>query len=198
MEPQDVDMAGAVADDAAADVEEMRKRLKEMEDEAAALREMHAKVEKEMGSVQDPAAAAVEQVNKEEIDSRSVFVGNVDYACTPEEVQQHFQSCGTVNRVTIRTDKFGQPKGYAYVEFLEPEAIQEALCLNESELHGRQLKVSAKRTNIPGMKQFRPRRPNPYMGGFRFRGAYLPPYIYPSYGYGKFPRFRMPMRYGPY
>lgn len=65
----------------------------------------------------------------------------VDYSCTPEEVQQHFQSCGTVNRVTIRTDKYGQPKGYAYVEFLEPDAVQEALHLNESELHGRQLKV---------------------------------------------------------
>lgn len=66
----------------------------------------------------------------------------MDYSCTPEEVQQHFQSCGTVNRVTIRTDKFGQPKGYAYVEFLEVEAVQEALALNESELHGRQLKVT--------------------------------------------------------
>lgn len=66
----------------------------------------------------------------------------MDYSCTPEEVQQHFQACGTVNRVTIRTNKFGQPKGYAYVEFLEPEAVHEALLLNESELHGRQLKVN--------------------------------------------------------
>lgn len=65
----------------------------------------------------------------------------VDYACTPEEVQQHFQSCGTVNRVTILTDKFGQPKGFAYVEFVEVDAVQNALLLNESELHGRQLKV---------------------------------------------------------
>jgi polyadenylate-binding protein 2 len=65
----------------------------------------------------------------------------VDYACTPEEVQQHFQACGTVNRVTILTDKFGQPKGFAYVEFLEQEGVQEALNLNESELHGRQIKV---------------------------------------------------------
>lgn len=66
----------------------------------------------------------------------------VDYACTPEEVQQHFQTCGTVHRVTILTDKFGQPKGFAYVEFVEVEAVQEALQLNESELHGRQLKVT--------------------------------------------------------
>lgn len=67
----------------------------------------------------------------------------MDYSCTPEEVQQHFQSCGTVNRVTIRTNKYGQPKGYAYVEFLETEAVEQALLLNESELHGRQLKVES-------------------------------------------------------
>ncbi|XP_039127253.1 polyadenylate-binding protein 2 isoform X2 [Dioscorea cayenensis subsp. rotundata] len=198
MDPQgaDVDMARA-DDDSVKELDEMKKRLKEMEEEAAALREMQAKVEKEMGSVQDPANAAASQANKEEVDSRSVFVGNVDYACTPEEVQQHFQSCGTVNRVTILTDKFGQPKGFAYVEFLEIEAVQEALQLNESELHGRQLKVLAKRTNVPGMKQFRPRRFNPYMG-YRFRRPYVPPYFYSPYGYGKVPRFRRPMRYRPY
>ncbi|CAK9170849.1 unnamed protein product [Ilex paraguariensis] len=121
----------------------------------------------------------------------------VDYACTPEEVQQHFQSCGTVNRVTILTDKYGQPKGFAYVEFLEVEAVQEALQLNESELHGRQLKVMAKRTNVPGMKQYGQRRFNPYMG-YRFRRPYVPPYFYSPYGYGKVPRFRRPMRYMPY
>ncbi|KAK4490384.1 hypothetical protein RD792_001060 [Penstemon davidsonii] len=137
----DVDMSTA-DDDAAKELDEMKKRLKEMEEEATALREMQAKVEKEMGgAVQDPASAAAAQASREEVDSRSIYVGNVDYACTPEEVQQHFQSCGTVNRVTILTDKFGQPKGFAYVEFLEQEAVQEALQLNESELHGRQLKV---------------------------------------------------------
>ncbi|KAG6576852.1 polyadenylate-binding protein 2-like isoform X1 [Cucurbita pepo subsp. pepo] len=197
MEHEDVDMIGLETNDAA-ELDDMKKRLKEMEDEAAALREMQAKVEKEMSSVQDPASAAASQANREEVDARSVFVGNVDYSCTPEEVQQHFQSCGTVNRITIRTDKFGQPKGYAYVEFLETEAVQEALLLNESELHGRQLKVTAKRTNIPGMKQYRPRRSNPYMGA-RSRSPYVaPPYFFSPYGYGKVPRFRMPTRYGPY
>lgn len=65
----------------------------------------------------------------------------MDYSTTPEELHQHFQSCGTVNRVTIRTDKYGQPKGYAYVEFVEPEAVQQAILLTETLLHGRQLKV---------------------------------------------------------
>ncbi|XP_051144045.1 polyadenylate-binding protein 2-like [Andrographis paniculata] len=193
----DVDMPAPEDDAAAKELDEMKKRLKEMEEEAAALREMQAKVEKEMGAVQDPASAAAAQASKEEVDSRSVFVGNVDYACTPEEVQQHFQSCGTVNRVTILTDKFGQPKGFAYVEFLEQEAVQEALNLNESELHGRQLKVMMKRTNVPGMKQFRARRYNPYFA-YGYRRPYAPPYFYPPYGYGKAPRFRRPSRYMPY
>ena len=63
---------------------------------------------------------------KEEIDSRSVYVGNVDYSVTPEELQAHFQECGTVNRVTILTDKMGNPKGFAYVEFLEADAVEAA------------------------------------------------------------------------
>ncbi|EPS71398.1 hypothetical protein M569_03365 [Genlisea aurea] len=210
----DVDMT-AVEGGATDDLDDMKRRLKEMEDEAAALREMQAKVEEEMGGSQgrsispficvdflcayyetDPGGAS-NQGNKEEVDARSVFVGNVDYSCTPDEVRLHFESCGTVNRVTIRTDKYGQPKGYAYVEFLETEAVDQALLLNESELHGRQLKVSAKRTNVPGMKQFRPRRSSPF---YRSRVPYVAaaPFIYAPYGYGKVPRFRAPMRYSPY
>ncbi|KAF8412907.1 hypothetical protein HHK36_000879 [Tetracentron sinense] len=195
----DVDMSRAEDEDpnSKENLEDMKKRLKEIEEEAGALREMQAKVEKEMGAVQDPSGSSASQAEKEEVDSRSIYVGNVDYACTPEEVQQHFQSCGTVNRVTILTDKFGQPKGFAYVEFVEIDAVQNAVLLNETELHGRQLKVSAKRTNVPGMKQYRGRRPNPY--GFRSRRPFMaaPPFFSP-YGYGKVPRFRRPMRYMPY
>ncbi|XP_010491699.1 PREDICTED: polyadenylate-binding protein 3 isoform X1 [Camelina sativa] len=189
----------AADDDAVRELDEMKRRLKEMEDEAAALREMQAKVETEMGATtQDPTSGmATNQEGKEEVDARSVYVGNVDYACTPDEVQLHFQTCGTVNRVTILMDKFGQPKGFAYVEFVEVEAVEEALQLNESELHGRQLKVSPKRTNVPGMKQYHPGRFNPSMG-YRFRRPFVPPYFYSPYGYGKVPRFRRPMRYMPY
>ncbi|KAI3506238.1 hypothetical protein L1887_28594 [Cichorium endivia] len=72
----DVEMATA-DDDAVKELDEMKKRLKEMEEEAAALREMQAKVEKEMGAVQDPAGAAASQASREEVDTRSIFVGNV-------------------------------------------------------------------------------------------------------------------------
>ncbi|KAE8715799.1 Polyadenylate-binding protein 2 [Hibiscus syriacus] len=69
----DVDMSAA-DEDAVKELDEMKKRLKEMEDEAAALREMQAKGEKEMGAVQDPASASANQANKEEGDSLSVFL----------------------------------------------------------------------------------------------------------------------------
>ncbi|XP_051148065.1 polyadenylate-binding protein 1-like [Andrographis paniculata] len=187
--------AEAVDDDSKAkELEDMKKRLQEIEKEAGALRELQAKVEKEMHGTQDDSSeASATQAEKEEIDSRSIYVGNVDYACTPEEVQQHFQSCGTVNRVTILTDKFGQPKGFAYVEFEEVEAVQNAILLNETELHGRQLKVSAKRTNIPGMRQSQGRRPT----RFGSRRPFIPGSpVFPPYG--RFPRYRRPVRYRPY
>lgn len=48
----------------------------------------------------------------------SIYVGQVDYSSTPEELLAHFESCGTVERVTIVCDKFsGKPKGFAYLEF---------------------------------------------------------------------------------
>ena len=44
--------------------------------------------------------------------SHSVYVGQVDYMTTPEELLGHFEACGTVERVTIVCDKYtGKPKG---------------------------------------------------------------------------------------
>ena len=84
----------------------MKRRVAEMEEEAAKLREMQATLDQQSSEMHD---------DKEDIDSRSIFVGNVDYAASPEEIQAHFQSCGSINRVTILLDKFtGQPKGYDF------------------------------------------------------------------------------------
>jgi polyadenylate-binding protein 2 len=80
----------------------MKRRVAEMEAEAAKLREMQATMENNPEIRED----------REDVDARSVFVGNVDYSAGPEEIQAHFQSCGSINRVTILLDKFtGQPKG---------------------------------------------------------------------------------------
>ena len=107
-------------------------------------------------------------------DARSVYVGNVDYGSTPEELQTHFQSCGTINRITIACDKFsGQPKGFAYIEFAEPEHVANATALNESLFRNRLLKVLPKRTNVPGFNARGRGRGGP-RGGFRggYRGGF--------------------------
>ncbi|KAK4382927.1 Polyadenylate-binding protein 1 [Sesamum angolense] len=192
----DADAAAAAADDKAKELENMKKRLQEIEEQAGALRELQAKVEKEIGGAapEDSTGASAAQAEKEEVDSRSIYVGGLCMHTRGSATA--FSILWTVNRVTILTDKYGQPKGFAYVEFVEVEAVQNALLLNESELHGRQLKVSAKRTNIPGMKQYRGRRPNPYFGSGR---PFMPgPPFYSPYSYGRVPRFRRPMRYRPY
>ena len=85
------------------DIAEMKRRVEEMEAEAAKLREMQASLDQQQEGLRE---------SKEDIDNRSIFVGNVDYAASPEEIQAHFQSCGPINRVTILLDKFtGHPKG---------------------------------------------------------------------------------------
>ncbi|GFF39219.1 hypothetical protein IFM61606_08178 [Aspergillus udagawae] len=144
----------------------MKRRVAEMESEAAKLREMQATLDQQSESLRE---------DKEEIDARSIFVGNVDYGASPEEIQAHFQSCGSINRVTILLDKFtGQPKGYAYVEFAEPSLVAQALVLNESVFRGRNLKVVPKRTNLPGMGS-RGRGRGGFRGGRGFHRGGFPP-----------------------
>lgn len=169
------------AEDTSDEVEALKRKLREMEEEAAKLKQMQDQVHTETGVA---GAGPPEPGSKEESDARSVYVGNVDYGCTPEELQLHFQECGTVNRVTILADKFGNPKGYAYIEFLEVDAVQNAVMLDNSELRGRQIKVVPKRTNVPGLKhrgrgRGRGYYPPPYYG----RGYYPPPYARGYYGY---------------
>ncbi|XP_066099964.1 embryonic polyadenylate-binding protein 2 [Saccopteryx bilineata] len=86
------------------------------------------------------------------LDPRSIYVGNVDYGSTAEELEAYFNLCGEVQRVTILCDKFsGLPKGYAYIEFTTDSAAQTAMELDRSIFRGRVIKVLPKRTNLPGI-----------------------------------------------
>ncbi|CAM9794466.1 unnamed protein product, partial [Laminaria digitata] len=88
-------------------------------------------------------------------DGHNSYVGQVDYDASPDELQSHFEGCGTINRVTILCDKFsGRPKGYAYIEFADKDGAENALALDNSPFKGRNLKVKVitpKRTNVPGL-----------------------------------------------
>uniref|UniRef100_A0A7N0U8V5 RRM domain-containing protein n=1 Tax=Kalanchoe fedtschenkoi TaxID=63787 RepID=A0A7N0U8V5_KALFE len=125
------------------DLEMIRKRFEEIEQEAEMLRAKQVRIQKAMGleKADETSALGPTLAEKEAVDARSIYIGNVDYECVPEELQEHFKSCGTINRVTIPVDELGMPKGFAYVEFDAPEAVQAALALTGTELHGRQIKV---------------------------------------------------------
>jgi len=155
----------------------MKQRVAEMEREAEKLRELQAAAESASTPEGADGAAPLDE-DKPAIDGRSVFVGNVDYSATPEELQGHFQACGTINRITILCDKFtGHPKGFAYVEFAEPEFVDAAMALDNSLFRGRLIKVTAKRTNVPGFNRGRGRGGGyrgGYRGGFRGGGGYQP------------------------
>lgn len=139
------------------DDESMKNHLEEMEKEAVKLRELHTKLSEEVDQ---------DQQEKRDIDARSIYIGNVDYGTTPLELQQHFSGCGVVNRVTIPTNKFnGQPKGFAYLEFADVASVDKAVAtLDQSQFRDRELKVMAKRTNVPGLSSTN-------RGSFRGRGS---------------------------
>jgi len=191
---------GAAAADATdAEIEAMKKRVKEMEEEAKKIEDMQNNVEKSL----KPKPATV-VASGPDVDARSVYVGNVDYSTTPEELKEFFSSCGIVNRITILCDKYtGHPKGYAYVEFKDADAVANAMLLNDSEFKGRPLKVSQKRTNLPGMSEYRGRAPG---GGGRVRRPRgPPPFIHGSRGFAAYayapaprPRFRHRRFFSPY
>ncbi|PAA46666.1 hypothetical protein BOX15_Mlig032728g1 [Macrostomum lignano] len=179
------------------ELESIRQKVREMEAEAERLRMMQSDMEKPMAgsSVAMPTAVLTDE-ERLDTDSRSVYVGNVDYGATAEELETHFHSCGAINRITILCNKYtGQPKGFAYVEFAEKDSVEAALALDESLFRNRSLKVMAKRTNTPGMSvtnrpprgRFRGRMARMYGGsgmaprggrGFRRRP---PPYWYAPY-----------------
>merc|ERR1719150_1452706 len=98
--------------------------------------------------------------NSQQVDAKSIYLGNVDYSTTPAELKHFFQSCGKVTRITILCNKkTGHPKGYAYIEFKDEESVLNAMCLKGSVFKGRQLKISPKRTNIYGYnRRFQLRR----------------------------------------
>ena len=175
-----------------AEIEAIKKRFKEMEEEVVKIEALQTSVEKSMKPgipVSTPAQ-----------DERSIYVGNVDYSTTNEELQAFFASCGPVVRVTILNDKWSGPKGYAYVEFKEPESVLNAMILNETPFKSRPLKISPKRTNVPSFMRGRgggrpgDRRPPAAEGLFPPSRPYRPS----SYGYAPRRPFRARRGYHPY
>ena len=74
----------------------------------------------------------------------NIYVGNLPYNVTEEELREAFSEFGEVSSVNVITDKYsGQSKGFGFVEMENNSEAEEAIkALNESSLKGRNIKVN--------------------------------------------------------
>jgi RNA recognition motif-containing protein len=89
--------------------------------------------------------------------SAKLFVGNLSFSITENDLQDAFAAHGTVLEANLMMDRAtGRPRGFAFVTMGSPEEAQKAItALNGKELGGRTLTV-----NIA-----RPREERPAGGG---------------------------------
>ena len=85
----------------------------------------------------------------------NIYVGNLSFDATEDDVRQLFTEFGEVSAVNIISDRdSGRPKGFGFVEMPQAEQAQAAMkSLNAKEYKGRPLNVNEARP-----KTDRPRR----------------------------------------
>jgi RNA recognition motif-containing protein len=78
---------------------------------------------------------------------KNIFVGNLSYGATEDSIRSLFEAYGTVDRVSIVTDReTGQARGFGFVEMsVNAEADRAIAELNGKELGGRALNVNEAR-----------------------------------------------------
>jgi cold-inducible RNA-binding protein len=82
----------------------------------------------------------------------NIFVGNLSFKTTQEDLMAAFSQYGNVERVNIVTDRdSGQPRGFAFVEMTERRDAETAISqLNGSDLNGRTMNVNEARPKPQG------------------------------------------------
>ena len=75
-------------------------------------------------------------------ESDTVFIGNLSWDVTEEQLAEAFAECGEVTSARIITDKqTGKPKGFGYVTFTETSATHQAIEKSGMDLGGREIRV---------------------------------------------------------
>lgn len=83
--------------------------------------------------------------------AKKLFVGNIEWGVTDEDLQKLFAEHGEVEEAVIIKDKFsGRPKGFGFVTFVNDEDGDKAIeALNDYELNDRKLAVNEARPKEP-------------------------------------------------
>jgi len=89
----------------------------------------------------------------------NIYVGNLAYSVTEEELRDAFAAFGQIARVSLITDKLsGQSKGFGFVEMPDNAQADAAIkALNDQDLKGRRMKVNQARARTTERPQRRGR-----------------------------------------
>lgn len=81
---------------------------------------------------------------------KNIFVGNLDFNTSEDELRHMFEAYGQVDRVSIMTDReTGRSRGFGFVEMANTEDGEKAIAaLNGSQLGGRTLNVNEARPKV--------------------------------------------------
>jgi RNA recognition motif-containing protein len=97
----------------------------------------------------------------------NIYVGNLSWSMTDEDLSSLFSQYGTVISAKILKDKMnGRSKGFGFVEIDEEEAAKTAISnLHETEVQGRKLIVNESQPRAEGEGGFKKRSGGGYGGG---------------------------------
>lgn len=89
-----------------------------------------------------------------------IYVGNLPYSVTDNDLRDAFAAYGSVESATVIVDKFsGQSKGFGFVEMANnSEADQAMKALNGTDFRGRTIKVNQAQPKTTGGGSFGTRR----------------------------------------
>ena len=81
---------------------------------------------------------------------KKIFVGNLDFGATEESVRALFEPYGTVDSVSVITDRdTGRSRGFAFVEMSDGAQADAAInALNGSNFGGRTLNINEARPKV--------------------------------------------------
>lgn len=82
--------------------------------------------------------------------SKRIYVGNLPFTATEEELRELFQEHGSVLSVSLVTDRdTGRPRGFGFVEMEDADADAAIAALNGRPMGGRDLKIAEARPREP-------------------------------------------------
>lgn len=81
---------------------------------------------------------------------KSIYVGNLPFTASEDEVRDLFASYGEVNEVRMITDRdTGRPRGFAFVRMSPSDADAAIEALNGTEMGGRTLRINEAQDRKP-------------------------------------------------